>query len=392
MKISLNNVDYDMSSPTSENYKKRLIESLGDEYKKEHNVSVLWSHVDGFQLNLESEDDLEYLVKIFDGDNVLLYETFLKNNMFCKLSRKYYNGIRYEIYNDTNELIISEIINFEGKTIFISFDSASLGDTIAWIPYCEVFRKLNKCNVIVSTFKNFLFEKSYPNLTFVNPGEIVNNIHGMFNIGWFYDSDKEPQNPQTIQLQKAICNIIGIPFIEQVTNIDFTPKERPIKEKYITIATSSTAGCKLWNYPDGWFELINYLKGQGFRVINISKEEDNISNSEQLLNNSLENTMNFIHHSEFFIGLSSGLSWLTWAMKKHVVMISNFTLEDHEFITNCTRIVNKLSCNGCWNNPNFKFDKGDWYWCPEHKDTERQFECHKTISPSTVIESLQKLL
>jgi len=392
MKISLNNVDYDMSSPTSENYKKRLIESLGDEYKKEHNVSVLWSHVDGFQLNLESEDDLEYLVKIFDGDNVLLYETFLKNNMFCKLSRKYYNGIRYEIYNDTNELIISEIINFEGKTIFISFDSASLGDTIAWIPYCEVFRRLNKCNVIVSTFKNFLFEKSYPNLTFVNPGDIVNNIHGMFNIGWFYDSDKEPQNPQTIQLQKAICNIIGIPFIEQVTNIDFTPKERPIKEKYITIATSSTAGCKLWNYPDGWFELIKYLKGQGFRVINISKEEDNISNSEQLLNNSLENTMNFIHHSEFFIGLSSGLSWLAWAMKKHVVMISNFTLEDHEFRTNCTRIVNKLSCNGCWNNPNFKFDKTDWNWCPEHKNTERHFECHKTISPSTVIESLQKLL
>jgi hypothetical protein len=54
-------------------------------------------------------------------------------------------------------------------------------------------------------------------------------------------------------------------------------------------------------------------------------------------------------------------------------MISNFTEEDHEFTTNCTRIVNKSVCNSCWNNTNVKFDKGDWNWCPEHKDTPRHF-------------------
>jgi autotransporter strand-loop-strand O-heptosyltransferase len=60
--------------------------------------------------------------------------------------------------------------------------------------------------------------------------------------------------------------------------------------------------------------------------------------------------MNYIHHSEFFIGLSSGLSWFQTGINKHVVMISNFTEEDHEFTTNCTRIVNKSVCNSCWNN------------------------------------------
>jgi autotransporter strand-loop-strand O-heptosyltransferase len=106
----------------------------------------------------------------------------------------------------------------------------------------------------------------------------------------------------------------------------------------------------------------------------------------------MENTMNVIYHSEFVIGLSSGLSWLSWALNKHVVMISNFTEADHEFTINCTRITNPSVCNGCWNNPNFKFDKGDWYWCPEHKGTERQFECHKSITADMVINQIQHLL
>jgi autotransporter strand-loop-strand O-heptosyltransferase len=102
--------------------------------------------------------------------------------------------------------------------------------------------------------------------------------------------------------------------------------------------------------------------------------------------------MNQIYHSEFFIGLGSGLSWLAWAVNKHVVMISNFSEDGHEFTGNTTRITNPSVCNGCWNNPMFKFDKGDWYWCPEHKGTERQFECHKSITPEMVIEKIQHLL
>jgi autotransporter strand-loop-strand O-heptosyltransferase len=102
--------------------------------------------------------------------------------------------------------------------------------------------------------------------------------------------------------------------------------------------------------------------------------------------------MNVIHHSEFFIGLSSGLSWLAWALEKHVVMISNFTEENHEFTSNTTRITNTNVCNGCWNNPMFKFDKGDWNWCPEHKDTIRQFECHKSITPQMVINKIKHLI
>jgi autotransporter strand-loop-strand O-heptosyltransferase len=127
-------------------------------------------------------------------------------------------------------------------------------------------------------------------------------------------------------------------------------------------------------------------------VVNVSKEKNPFKNAQQINNTSMENTMNVIHHSEFFIGLSSGLSWLAWALEKHVVMISNFTEPDHEFTYNCTRIINKLVCNGCWNNPNIIFDKGNWNFCPVHEGTNRQFECHTSITSDMVINQIQHLI
>jgi autotransporter strand-loop-strand O-heptosyltransferase len=340
---------------------------------------------------LSTETDDEFDIEIYDSENTHLFSTKLKNNMFTSLSRKYYNGIRYTV-SLNGELIGEETISFKNKRVYISFDSSSLGDTISWVSYCEEFRRLHDCEVIVSTFHNFLFEKTYTTLTFVKPGDVVHNINAMFNLGWFYDNNKEPQNPQFIPLQKAATNILGLPFQEIPTKVYIEPKEPIFKEKYVCIATNSTAGCKEWNNPNGWSELTDYLLDLGYRVINISKDGTKIPRVTKLKDDSLENTMSVIYNSEFVVGLSSGLSWLSWGLGKHVVMISNFTEPDHEFSTNCTRIINHSVCNGCWNNPMFKFDKGDWNWCPEHKGTERQFECHKSITPQMVIDQIQHLL
>jgi autotransporter strand-loop-strand O-heptosyltransferase len=180
-------------------------------------------------------------------------------------------------------------------------------------------------------------------------------------------------------------------YEEIIPRIDYKIGDRPYEGKYVTIATNSTSGCKFWT-KEGWQELINHLHSLGYKVINVSKEKNSFKNAEQISDSSMENTMNVIHHSEFFIGLSSGLSWLAWGMGKNIVMISNFTEPDHEFTTNCTRIVKLDVCNGCWNSPIYKFDKGDWDWCPTHKGTKRQFECHKTITSKMVIDQIQHLL
>ena len=389
--LKINEIEYDMSSPSGLEFKNKYITSFGDEPLPK--VSIDYNHIEGFYLSLNSDSDKEFLVKIFDKDNELLYQTTLKGGMYSKLSRKYYNGIKYKIYHKET-LVREEDINFNNKKVLISFDSSALGDTISWLPYCEEFRIKHNCEVVVSTFKNFFFEKTYPNITFVQPGSAVNNIHVMFKLGWFYDLNMEPTLPNIVSLQEHACNILGLEYKEIRPKMSFVPSSRPIKDKYVTIGTTTTSGCKEWSNPDGWQTLIDYLNDKGYKVAVINKEA--VPHLKNVLDwtgdKPLEERMNQMHHSEFYVGLGSGLSWLAWSVNKHVVMISNFSLENHEFITNVTRIVNKSVCNGCWNNPMFKFDKGDWYWCPEHKDTERHFECQKSITADMVIDKIQHLL
>ena len=52
-----------------------------------------------------------------------------------------------------------------------------------------------------------------------------------------------------------------------------------------------------------------------------------------------------IKHADFHLGVSSGLSWLSWGLDTHTVMISDVTPNFHEFQTNITRLnKNNLKC------------------------------------------------
>jgi len=341
-------------------------------------------------LEIKGDSESTFEIKFFDEYGTCHYHNKTKSNHWFKLNREYFTKWNTKVWEE-GTLIYDDTLNYKGKKVFISFDSGSLGDTIAWIPYVLEFKKKHECDVVVSTHKNFLFEKVYPELEFVKPGSTVDGIHGMYVIGWFYDPNKEPAMPNTIPLQQAATNILGLDYTEIQPRIDYKVGERPYEQKYVSIATNSTSGCKFWT-KEGWQGLIDHLHSLGYKVINVSKEKNPFNNAEQISDTSMENTMNVIHHSEFFIGLSSGLSWLAWGMGKHVVMISNFTEPDHEFTTNCTRVVKLDVCNGCWNSPIYKFDKGDWDWCPVHKGTKRQFECHTTITSKMVIDQIQHLL
>lgn len=365
---------------------KEIIKNL----KSSSNLHITQYFIEQPFLEINGDSDSKYKIQFFDEKGIIHYENTLPVNRWIRLNRQYYTKWRTKIYED-GSLIYDKTLNYEGKRIYISFDSKSLGDTVAWIPYCREFKNKHKCDVVVSTFWNDLFEETYPDLEFVSPGTVVHNIHGMYKLGWFWNTDREPQPPNTIPLQKTASNILGLDFQEIKPTINHKINKKPVEEKYVTIATNSTAGCKFWT-REGWQNLINYLTSIGYKVVNVSKEENPFENQIRISDLSIENTINAIYHSEFFIGLSSGLSWLAWSLGKHVVMISNFTTPDHEFQSNCTRIVNLSVCNGCWNNSKYTFDKGDWDWCPVNKGTDRQFECHKSITPTMVINQIQNLL
>jgi len=91
----------------------------------------------------------------------------------------------------------------------------------------------------------------------------------------------------------------------------------------------------------------------------------------------------WLRHAEFFVGLSSGLSWLAWAAGTPVVLISGFTHPINEFETPY-RVINYHVCNSCWNDPQHVFDHGDFLRCPRHKGTPRQFECTRAIGAGQV--------
>ena len=346
--------------------------------KQEQDVKIIQHFVGQPYLEIKSGLKADFKVQYFDGDH-LVYENTIGSNCWVKLNREYYTKWESKVFMN-DKLIHHNVLDLEGKRVYISLASKSLGDTIAWAPYAYEFQKKHKCKVILSTFLNKILD--IPEIELVDPGTVVHNVYAQYNIGWFYDSNKEPVLPNTIKLQEAATKILGLEFKEIRPILKYESSKQLPDSKYVTIATNSTSGCKFWT-KEGWQGVINYLVNKGYRVINVSLEENEFDNCTQIINKNIYDTMALIDHSEFFIGLGSGVSWLAWALGKQVVMINNFAADDHEF--ECIRVTNKSVCNGCWNNPNFKFDAGDWNWCPVFKNTPRHFECQRSISAKHVI-------
>lgn len=367
---------------------------MKNKISKQPNQKVVINHhfVDGAFLEIIGKSENKYKVIFYDQENIV-YQNVIDCNSWVKLNKKYFIDYTikvWEIQNEVEILIFETKTNLNEKRVMISFESSALGDNLAWIPYCDEFQKKHNCNLIVSTFKNFLFKGQYPNITFIERGLVVPNLYAKYDIGWFYDINKEPILPNTIPLQKTATNILGLDFKEIKPKLFFDSKieKEEIDSKYVCIAPDSTAGCKEWGEKN-WQFLVDDLVIKGYEVINVSLNSkyslDNVIIPKNL---SLDNTMKIIHYSEFFIGLSSGLSWLAWSLNKHVYMIANFTNSDHEFQENCTRITNTSVCHGCWNNKNFKFDKGNFNWCPILEGYDNQFECQKGITPKSVIRAI----
>jgi autotransporter strand-loop-strand O-heptosyltransferase len=343
----------------------------------------------------DPEDKSFYLIDILNPeDNSSVHQTTLGVNQWTRPHRKYFSDYTVRIHK--NGILDHEHkFNAKDRTVLISFDSKSLGDSIAWIPYVEEFRKKHECKVVVSTFWNNLFEKhpSYSQLKFVSPGSIVNDIYASYLIGCYEGNVwKNKVDWRTVPLQKVAADTLGIEYKEIITDIDFKPGKRPKEQKYVTLSEFSTFQCKFWNYPNGWQTVIDYLNTIGYRVMVVSKEKTNLKNIINKTNEPLFKTMNNIYHSEFFMGVSAGPAWIAWALRKPVVMISGFSSKTAEFESNIVRIINENVCHGCFNDTNNNFERGDWNWCPRQKGTNRQFECTKTITPNMVIEQIKGLL
>ena len=349
-----------------------------------------------FEIKGQSEN--KFLVKMSDGNDKLIYNTTLSINSWVKLNRGYYTDWKTQVW-ENNELIYENKINLEGKRVYISFGSKSLGDTMAWVPYVEEFRKKHNCTLIVSTFMNYLFEDQYPDIEFVDPGNVVMNIHAQYRLGWFYNEDgtvdynMTPNDYKKQPLQKTATDILGLEYTEIRPKLKLPNVS---KKKKVGIGFHSTAQSKYWNNPDGWQKVVDYLNSLGYECMVYSKEGDGYMNNHYpkgvtiYQGGNLQEVINDLSTCEFFIGLGSGLSWLAWACKLPVVLISGFSEKWAETTLDTYRVINENVCHGCFNSE--RLDAGDWNWCPLHKNTERMFECTKRISSDMVIKEINNII
>jgi autotransporter strand-loop-strand O-heptosyltransferase len=349
-----------------------------------------------FEIQGTTENKLN--IKYYDDKNNISYQNELTINSWVKLNKEYFIKWRTTV-EENGEIIYDETLDLKDKRVYISFGSKSLGDTMAWIPYCEVFRKKHGCQLIVSTFLNSLFKDQYPEIEFVEPGDAVPNIHAQYRLGWHYtsegvyDKNKHPFDFKKMPLQKTATDILGLDYeeVRPLLKLPDTPKK-----KKVGIGFHSTAQSKYWNNPDGWQAVVDHLNNLGYECMIYSKEGDGYMNNHYpkgvtiFKGGNLQEVIDDLSECEFFIGLGSGLSWLAWACKLPVVLISGFSEKWAETTLDTYRVINESVCHGCFNSD--RLDAGDWNWCPLHKNTDRMFECTKEITSEVVIGEINKLL
>lgn len=363
--------------------------------------SFIVHFLDGAYVEINGSSGKTYLVEFFDRENNnLIYSTQLKPGQWAKTHLKYF--INYDIRikdAQTFKLVYRHILNLENKQVLIGFGSRSLGDNLFFMPAIEEFRKKHNAKIVCSSFFNNLFENEYKEIKFVEPGTTIHNLTAQYELGFYFkdnaiDMSRHPIDPRTVPLQKIGFDILGLDYKEISPKITVLNKKRPLKEKYVCISTHSTAQLKFWNNPNGWSEVIEFLENKGLKVVLLQKEDSDLKNIIRPKHpNSIQENLTYLLDCEFFIGLSSGWSWAAWALGKKVILISGFTKPWTEFQQNCFRVFpQEHVCNGCWNDTNYVFDRGDWCFCPRLKKDARAFECTKTIDSKFVIEQINKCL
>ncbi|HET6183362.1 MAG TPA: autotransporter strand-loop-strand O-heptosyltransferase [Acetobacteraceae bacterium] len=321
-------------------------------------------------------------------------------------------GIEVETVDEAGQTapVFTHHYDARGREVLILFPIGTIGDTLGWFPYAARFARQHGARVTcaMSDAISPLLRGAYPELRFVTHEELAaENLparaYATYWLGLFF-TDKEnvyqPTDFRLVGLHRTAGYILGVDPAEEAPSLALPDDSRPIPEPYVCIATQSTTQCKYWNNPRGWREVVRYLKESGFRVICIDQKPVHGGGlvwnhlphgaEDETGDRPLAERARWLRHASFFVGLSSGLSWLAWAAGTPVVLISGFTHPVNEFATPY-RVINWHTCNSCWNDPRVLFDHKDFLWCPRHAGTPRQFECTRLITPEQVIGAIQRI-
>ncbi|MEJ5116842.1 autotransporter strand-loop-strand O-heptosyltransferase [Gluconobacter cerinus] len=347
----------------------------------------------------------------------ILFDARLKGGMVSS-TKKYFVPFLIDVWlekpDGTREDILHHELSLTGRPVLVQLPVGTLGDTIAWLPAAIRLAQQTGAKVSCSVADVILplVKEANPDITLVGHDEAQANktftsaFYASYNIGLFFTDTElthQPTDFRHVGLHRTAAYILGVdPWNDNPPGITIQDGDTPpIEGPYVVIATQASTQCKYWNNPAGWQEVIGFLKSAGYRVICIDQKTfhgtgyvyNHIPHGaeDETGSRPLSERAHWLKHASFFIGLSSGLAWLAHASGTPVVMISGFTHPNNEFFTPY-RIINWHTCNSCWNDPRHQFDHKDFFWCPRHKGTERQFECTRLITGSQVIQTVRRVI
>jgi autotransporter strand-loop-strand O-heptosyltransferase len=306
--------------------------------------------------------------------------------------------------------VLSHDFDARDREVLIQFPIGTLGDILAWFPYAPRFAAVHGCRLTcaMSALIIPLLRDAYPTIRFVTHEELIeqqlaDSAYATYCLGLFFD-DKDfihqPVDFRHVGLHRTAGYILGVDPAEEAPRLTLPDETRPIPEPYVCIAVQSSTESKNWTNPNGWREVVTFLKQNGYRVICIDQKpvygtgivwnHMPHGSEDETGDRPLVERARWLRHAAFFVGLSSGLSWLAWAAGCPVVLISGFTHPVNEFTTPY-RVINWHACNSCWNDLRIRFDHKDFLWCPRHAGTPRQFECSRLITSTQVIQTIQRI-
>lgn len=334
----------------------------------------------------------------------ILFETELKTGR-VNSTKRYYVRFRLEVWQQ-GESVLTHDYSAADREVLVQFPIGTIGDSLGWFSYAVKFKEKHGCRLTCGMAERLipLFRDAYPDITFVTHEQIKpEQYYATYSMGLFFD-DKDfvfqPSDFRHVGLHRTAGYILGVDPTEAAPRVVIPDSSRPLAEPYVCIAVQSTTQSKYWNNPNGWHEIIAFLKEAGYRVVCIDQKRVHGAGlvwnhvphgaEDETGDRPLAERARWLKHAAFLVGLSSGLSWLAWATGTPVVMISGFTHPTNEFDTPY-RVINYHACNSCWNDVRHRFEHGDFLWCPRHKDTPRQFECTRLITAEQVKATIRRV-
>ena len=339
-------------------------------------------------------------VSISDGASGVIFFDDDASQITLVSMEKFYVEWEIAIWRD-GEPVFYHLFDPTSQRVHFIFAQPTLGDNIVMLPYVEAFRKQFDCEVSckISAVFGDIVKNYYPEVKLKN--DLPKDTYACYYFsGWMNLPIATVSDLRTMPPELFGQYILPTPKLKRLSKVIYTPtKPREISEPYVCIGVQASFTPKCWLAPGGWDEVVDYLKSLGYRVLCIDRDRkcSNYGMTVEMPrgaedfsgNYTLQDRINQLAYADFFIGVSSGLSWLAWAVDIPVVMISGITEYWYEF-DNPYRVSNSLVCHGCFN---------DMYIgclkildCMRYKDTDRMYECSKKISVRQVISTIERLI